>query len=150
MNNWFECTVKFDKTGEDGLIRTVTEKYLVDALSFTDAEARINAEMKPFISGELLVASVSRKKIAELFESDDASADKWFRCKVNMLALDEDKGIEKRVPFFMYVQASNIEDALSSLLEGLKKSLGDFEVAGITETAIMDVYHYKPLEELKQ
>jgi hypothetical protein len=143
MHNWFECTIKYDKTGDDGLVKTVSEKYLVDALSFTEAEARINEEMKPFISGEFLVASVSRKRISELFESTNANADKWYRAKVNFVSIDEEKGIEKRVPTAMYVMGEDMQDALNNLLAGLKNTLADYEIATIAETAIMDIFPYK-------
>ena len=138
--NWFECKIKYDKTGEDGLIKQVTEAYLVDALSFTEAETRINAEMEPFISGEWVVANIKRVKIAELFDSQLPSADKWYRSKVNFVALDEDKGIEKKVPNTMYIKATEIKEALANLQEGMKGTMADFEIASIVETAIMDVF----------
>ncbi len=138
--NWFECKIKYDKTGEDGLIKQVTEAYLVDALSFTEAETRINAEMEPFISGEWVVANIKRVKIAELFDSQLPSADKWYRSKVNFVALDEDKGIEKKVPNTMYIKATDIKEALANLQEGMKGTMADFEIASIVETAIMDVF----------
>ncbi len=146
MYNWFECKIKYDKTGNDGIINTVSENYLVDALSFTEAEARINLEMKPFISGEFLVANIKRVKIAELFDSANSSADKWYRSKVNFVTLDEEKGIEKRTPSTMYVKAEDMQDALNNLLAGLKNTLGDYEIANITETAIMDVYPYAKID----
>lgn len=141
MYNWFECKIKYDKTGDDGIIKTVTEAYLVDALSFTEAEARLNSEMKPYISGEWIVANIKRVKIAELFDNKNASADRWYRSKVMFVSLDDEKGIEKRIPNTMYIKATDIKDALTNLLEGMKGTLADFEVASIVETAIMDVYH---------
>jgi len=144
MNSWFETKVKYDKTGEDGLIKSITEAYLVDAVSFTEAEKRINIEMKPYITGEFLLANVKRIKIAEMFT--DASGDRWYRCKVMFVSLDEEKGIEKRIPSFMYVQASDMKSALANLLEGMKTTLADYEIASITETAIMDVFPYAAIE----
>jgi len=145
MYNWFECKIKYDKTGDDGIIKTVTEAYLVDALSFTEAEARMNIEMKPYISGEWLVANIKRVKIAELFDSVNTAADRWYRSKVLFVSLDEEKGIEKRVASTMYVKAEDIKEALANLFEGMKGNLSDFEVASITETSIMDVYNYAPV-----
>ena len=60
MHTWFECKIRYDKTQENGSIKKVTEPYLVDALSFTEAEARIIEEMTPFISGEVDVNAVKR------------------------------------------------------------------------------------------
>ena len=140
MYNWFECKVKFEKTAEDGKIVKVSESYLVDALSFTEAEERMIKEMKPFISGEFSVANIKRVKINEMFFHDDG--DKWYRFKVNYITLDEEKGVEKKVPVAMMVQASEIGQALSRLHEGMKGSMADYEVVTIAETLIMDVFKY--------
>ena len=140
MHNWFECKVKYEKTVEEGKIATLSEVYLVDALSFTEAEERIIEEMKPFISGEFTVSNIRRIKINEMFSNKNA--DKWYRCKVNFVSLDEEKGIEKRTPVAMYVQANDLKNACESLIEGMKGSFADYEIASITETAIMDVYLY--------
>jgi hypothetical protein len=142
MANWFECKIKYDKTGDDGLIKTVSENYLVDALSFTEAEERINQEMKPFISDEFLVANIKRAKIAELFDHPDATADRWYRSKVNFVSLDEEKGIEKRIPSTMYVKAGDMQGALANLLNHMKTTLADYEIASIVETTLMDVFYY--------
>ena len=142
--NWFECKVSFDRTGEDGLIKKVTEPYLVDAMSFTEAESRIIEEITPFVSGELTVAHIKRAKIAEIFP--DETGDKWYRCKVNFVSFDEKKQVEKRLPQVMLVQASNFKRALENLLEGMKGTMADYEVAMMTDTMIMDVYPFKPKE----
>ncbi len=144
MNNWFECKVSFDRTGDDGMIKKVTEPYLVDAMSFTEAESRIVEEVTPFVSGELVVAHIKRAKIAELFPNE--AGDKWYRCKVNFVSFDEKKQMEKRVPQTMMVQAYDFKNALETLLEGLKGTMADYEIATITETAIMDVYPFKVKE----
>lgn len=144
MNNWFECKVSFDKTGEDGLIKKVTEPYLVDAMSFTEAESRIVEEITPFVSGELVVAHIKRAKIAELFTND--VGDKWYRCKVNFVSFDEKKQVEKRLPQVMMVQAASFKTALDNLLEGMKGTMADYEIATISETMIMDVFPFKPKE----
>jgi len=140
MHTWFECKVRYEKTGEDGLPKKVNEPYLVDALSFTEAEARIIEEIKPFVSGEFSVSNIKRSRIAELF--DNPSGDKWYRAKVNFVTLDEEKAVEKKTAVTMMVQAGNLKDALTLLIERLSTTLSDWEVASIAETAIMDVYPY--------
>jgi hypothetical protein len=140
MHNWFECKVRYEKTGEDGLPVKVTEPYLVDALSFTEAEARIIEEIKPFVSGEFTISNIRRARIAELF--DNPSGDKWYRAKVNFISLDEEKKMEKKTAVTMMVQAATLKDGLELLIEQLKTSLSDWEIAALTETAIMDVYPY--------
>ena len=142
MLNWFECKIKYEKTAEEGKIATVNESYLVDALSFTEAETRINEEMKPFISGEFIVSNIRRARINELFANENG--DKWYRSKVYFVTLDEVKGIEKRTACTMMIQANDIQDAWNVLQEGMKGTMADYEVAGITETTILDVFPYGP------
>lgn len=145
MGNWFECKVKFDKIMENGMVKKVTEPYLVDALSFTEAEARIIREVTLFISGEFSVSSVKRANLSELFY--DGTGDKWFKCKINFVTLDEKSGAEKRLASYILVQASDLQKALENLLEGMKGTLADFEIASVTETAIMDIYPYETPED---
>lgn len=141
MHNWFECKIKYEKTVEEGKIVKVNENYLIDALSFTEAEARIIEEMRPFISGEFTVANIRRAKINEMFFNENG--DKWYRAKVNFVTLDEEKGVERRTAVAMLIQATEIKEALNGLTEGMKGSMADYEVAAINETTIMDVFKYE-------
>ena len=138
MAQWFECKIKIDKTTADGVIKNSTENYLVDALSFTEAEARITEEMQPYISGEFKVDSVKRVRVSEMFF--DETGDRWYKAKVNFVTLDEKKGVEKRTASYMYVQATEFSKALQNLMEGMKGTMSDFEVASITETTLLDVF----------
>ena len=140
MHNWFECKIKYEKNVDDGKIVNVGESYLVDAMSFTEAEARIIEEMRPFISGDFKVENIKRARIYEMFPN--ANGDKWYRCKVFFISLDEEKGVEKRTGAVIYVQASDIKDAWDGLQEGMKSSMADYVVVSISETTIMDVYPY--------
>ena len=140
MLNWFITGIKYEKTAEDGKIVKVNENYLVDALSFTEAEARINEEMKPFISGEFIVSKVKRARINELFPNPNG--DKWYRCRVNFISLDEEKGIEKRTPTAMFVQANDVKEAWDGLHKGMNGSMADYRVVAITETDIIDVFPF--------
>ena len=141
MHTWFECKIKYEKTAEEGKIVKVAESYLVDALSFTEAEARIINEMKPFISGEFQVSNVRRSRINELFFNENG--DKWYRAKVAFITLDEEKGIERMSPATMYVQACELEEALEGLKQGMKGSMADYRFMSLTETTVMDVYKYE-------
>jgi len=140
MHNWFECKIKYEKTAEEGKIVKVNEAYLVDALTFSEAEERINKEMEPFISGEFSVSNIRRARINEMFFNENG--DKWYRCKVFFISIDEEKGIEKRIATTMMVQANDVKEAWDGLHEGMKGSMADYSVAAITETTIMDVYKY--------
>jgi hypothetical protein len=140
MNNYFEVTVKYEKTAEDGRIIKVSEKYLVDALSFTEAEARITKEMEPFISGEYQVKDMKRYRVDEMFW--EQKGDKWFRAKVNHIVLDEEKGAEKKIAAFMLTQANDIKEAREGIVNGMKGSMADYEIVSITETKIIEVFKY--------
>jgi hypothetical protein len=145
MHTWFECKIKYDKTAEDAKIVKVSETYLVDALSFTEAETRIIEEMKPFISGEFEVVAIKRVRIGELFEN--VNGDKWYKAKVVFISLDEDKGVEKRTSVTMLVQGNDTKEANTGIVEGMKGTMADYEIASITETQIMDVYKFTAKEK---
>ena len=148
MNSeWFECKVRFDKTLETGLMKKVTETYLVDALSFTEAERRFIEEMTPYISGEFTVTDIKRARLAYVFESGDAAADRWFKAKVAYITLDEKSGAEKRTNQNVLVQATDFRDAVKVLDKNMEGTLGDWVIVSIAETPIMDVFHYVKKED---
>ena len=147
MTEWFECKVAYDKTMEDGLIKKVKETYLVDALSFTEAEKRFLAEIQPYMSGEFMVTDIKRAKIAELFESNDGQDDRWFKAKVAYITLDEKTGSEKRTNQSILVQASDLRIAVKNLDKNMAGTLGDYLIVSVAETPIMDILRYVPQEE---
>ncbi|MCR5299160.1 MAG: DUF4494 domain-containing protein [Paludibacteraceae bacterium] len=152
MFNWFECKVKYEKQAEDGAIKSTSETYLVDAQTFTEAEARIVLETKAFASvavGELSVENIKRIKIAEMFNMHDESADRWYRSKVNFITIDEKKGVEKRTSCAMMVKGKDIQEALKELEKGLSTGASDYEIVNISETPIMDVFEYAPITTSK-
>ena len=142
MHTWFECKVRYEKTLENGMNKKVTEPYLVDALSFTEAEARIIEEVSPYISGEFTIADIKRANYTELFFCEEDSADRWFKCKLTFISLDENSGAEKKTSSNVLVQAADLRDAVKKLDEGMKGSMMDYVISSMAETAIMDVYEY--------
>ena len=138
MASWFECKIRYDKTQENGSIKKVTEPFLVDALSFTEAEARIIEEQTPYVSGEVNVTAVKRTKISEIFWDD--SADKWYLVKVAFITIDEKTAVEKKSNSLILVAASDFKGAYDNFMEGMKGTMADFEIASIAETPLMDVY----------
>jgi hypothetical protein len=138
--NWFECKVSYEKMMENGVIKKVTEPYLVDALSFTEAEARIIEEVKHYVSGEFTVANIKRAHIAELFFNE--TGDRYYRVKVLFIALDEKNGTEKKTAVQMLVQASNLKESIAVLEEGMKGSMADYTIASVAETMILDVFPF--------
>ena len=135
MANWFECKVRYDKMMENGAVKKVNEPYLVDALSFTEAEARIIEERTPYISGDFSVSAVKRTKIAEIFWNDDEAADRFYTVKVAFITIDEKTGVEKKASTLMLVQAGNFKEALDHFLDGMKGTMADFEIQTAIRTA---------------
>mgnify|MGYP002737571252 FL=1 len=148
MYSWFECKVRYDKTLDTGLIKTVTEPYMIDALSFTEAEARIIEEITPFISGEFSVSDIKRVKYSDTFFNE--SGDRYYKAKLYYITLDEKSGAEKKTAVNMLVQASELREAVDIIDEEMKKTMIDYSIAGVTETAIMDVFTYKTKSEEKE
>lgn len=147
MHTWFECKIRYEKTMENGTTKKVTEPYLVDALSFTEAESRIIEEVTPFISGEFIVSDIKRAKYTELFDSDDSRDDRWFKCKLSFITLDEKSGAEKKTFSVVLVQASDLRRAVTQLDRGMKGSMADYAIVSMTETAIMDVFPFAEAED---
>ena len=143
MNSWFECRIRYEKTLENGMNKKVTKPYLVDALSFTEAESRIAEEVEPFVSGEFAVSDIKRVNYAEVFPDQTGKADRWFKCKLVFITLDEKSGAEKKTSTQVLVQAADLRDAVKKLDEGMKGTMTDYQIASVNETAIMDVYYYR-------
>ena len=142
MHTWFECKIRYEKLMENGMNKKVTEPYLVDALSFTEAEARIIEEMTPFITGEFTVSDIKRANYSELFPSEEESADRWFKCKLIFITLDEKSGAEKKTSTQVLVQAADLRDAVKKRDAGMKGTMADYQIGMVSETPLMDVYPY--------
>ena len=121
MHTWFECKIRYEKVMENGMNKKVTEPYLVDALSFTD---------------------IKRANYSELFPSEEEAADRWFKCKLVFITLDEKSGAEKKTSTQVLVQAADLRDAVKKLDEGMKGTMADYQIALVSETPLMDVYPY--------
>ncbi len=150
LHTWFECKIQYEKTIENGMTKKVTEPYLVDALSFTEAEARIIEEITPFMTGEFTVSDIKRANYSELFYSEDTSADRWFKAKLQFITLDEKSGKEKKTNTLVLIQATDFRAALRNLDEGMKGTMADYVIACIQETPLMDVYPFTVKPEVEQ
>ena len=128
MHNWFECKVSYEKMLENGMQKKVTEPYLVDALSFTEAEARIIEEIRPFITGEFTVTDIKRARLSELFFNENG--DRFYKIKIYFITLDEKSGAE------------TLKEAIEVLDEGMKGTLADYTIASVAETQLMDVFPF--------
>lgn len=139
-NNWFECKVRYEKTMENGQQKKTTETYIVSALSFTEAEARIVEEIKPFISGDFSVTNIRRANYKDVFFSMNANADKWFACQLEFVSIDERTAKEKKTKFNVLIQAENLNDTVKKLAFVMKGSIADYNALSIKETPIIDVF----------
>lgn len=141
MSNWYEVKVKYVKIDElSGREKKVTEPYLIDAVSFTEAESRIHAELEQMIKGDFQVTNISKANYSDLFPF--GNADRWFKCKVNYVSLDDAAGKEKKVSSQMLVMGNDLKEAYDNLMTSLSGMAVDFNVVGINESPLMDVFPY--------
>ena len=150
MSQWIKTSVRFTKRMENGTTKRVTESYLVDALSFAEAEARILREVTAYVRGEFNVSAVKKSNVQEIFR-DKVQYDcekKWYKAKVAFITLDEKTNSEKRTTAVYMVQAPDFHNALENFIEGMmKETMADFVIVGIEETSILDVFNEKLTEE---
>ena len=140
MAQWIEVKVRYYKMTDSGKTVKVTDPYLVDAVSCTEAEARVVEEMTSFVN-DFNVLNVGKTKISEIFW--DETGDRFYKVKVNFITIDEKSGVEKRKASFILVQASTFTDALRNFNKGMKETMADYEIEAIAETKIVDVYRYQ-------
>ena len=141
-SEWFECKVQYAKVTEDGKNKKVTELYVVEAISFTEAESRIVEEMSQYISGEYEVKDIKKAKYKEIWLSDDVSADRYYKAKLQFITLDEKSGKEKRSNFVSLVEASTLNNAIKGIDEVMGKTAIDYTSVEAKETKIIDVIEY--------
>ena len=137
MANYFEVKITFDKTLENGKEKKVTECYIVDAVSFTDAEAKVIHHVQDVITGLFEVKSIRKYKVAEIVPSE--LGDTYFKCKLNFITLDEKSGAEKKTAVYMLVDAETLDKAKVLLVEHMKSTMADYSIEKIEETKIMAV-----------
>lgn len=139
---WFECKIRYEKTQEDGSLKKTKETYVVNALSFTEAEKRIMDEMSSYISGEFEVSDIKKAPYKEIFFSEEDSADKWYKAKLSFITIGEKTYKEKRSSVTYLVQANSLENARKNICVAFAASMIDYEIKSVVETPIMDVYEY--------
>lgn len=142
MNEHFEVKVKYEKINERGAVKKVTESYLIDAMSFTEAEANSIKELEPYLGGEFIITNMARANYSEIFPNVDG--DRWFKCKIEYVTIDEEKGTEKKKPTYILVQANKVADANEKLIEAMSAYLGDYNIKSVAESSILDVFVYQP------
>lgn len=137
---WCECKVRFRKIDETGLQKVVTEPYLVDALSYTEAEKRMTQEMMTYTSEEFKITNIRVANYAEVHPFENT--DRWFRSKVALTAYDEESGKERKSNIYLLVQANDLREAFDNTQIAMKNTMGEYTIPAISESPIMDVFPY--------
>jgi len=137
---FFEATVRYDSQTEDSTIKKVSELYVLTVLSFSEAEARIIKEITPFVSGDFDVTKLAIAPYREVFFTDSAIDDRWFRAKLYFVTIDEKTSKETRTAMNYLVQATDIESARKNIEQVMSSTAIDYEISSIAETKILDVF----------
>lgn len=145
MKIWYSCKVKYEKTDDEGIRKLTTDTFLIDAYTYTEAEARIYENMERDIAGEFAVTNISKTNISELLHLDDG--DYWYKAKVTYSSVDGDSGKEVNVNTYFLVNAEDIKEAFDRISHSLNSMLVPFEIPSITKTNIMEVYPYTGSDE---
>ena len=140
---WFECKIRYEKVMEDGLQKRVSELYVVDALSFSEAEERIIEEMSHFISGQFDVVDIKKATYKEICFADSDTADKWYKAKLKFITIDEKTAKEKTTAVNYLINAGSFNGAVKNIEEVMGGTMIDYVIATVNETTLMDVYEHK-------
>ncbi|HEY9551527.1 MAG TPA: DUF4494 domain-containing protein [Prevotella sp.] len=139
---WFETKIRYEKTMDDGMQKKVTEQYVVDSLSFTEAENMIIDEMSAYISGEFIVTDIKKAAYGEIFFSDAETDDRWYKVKLQFITIDEKTEKEKRSTVTYLVQGGTLEGAVKHVNEVMGSTMIDYVISAVAETQIMDVFEH--------
>ena len=142
---WYECKVKYRKTHETGEQKVSTDTYLLDAVSYTEAEARITEEMKAYTNEDFRIMNIKVANFSEVHPFENS--DRWFKSKVSLVALDEESGKERKTNIYLLVQANDVKEAFENTTKAMETTMGDYSIPSITESPILDVFPYFTGEE---
>ena len=140
---WFETIVRYYKTMEDGEVKKVNEVYVVDAITFGEAEENIAGIAKSYASGDFDIKNINPAPYSEIFFSDKDTDDKYYRVKLAFITIDERTQKEKKSKVTYLVQANSLEQARKNTEEVMKGTMIDYEFVSVTETKILDVFEQK-------
>lgn len=146
MNTYFEVGIRYDKTMENGATKKVTENYLLEAISFTEAEKRAIEELISYTSGELCVITEKITNISEVVTTNDVTADKFYKVKHNFITIDEKNDKEKKQAQYIIIQAASVDDARDRYKQHIKSWIIDVVLEAVSETKYMDFFPYKKQE----
>lgn len=145
---WYECKIKYPKLDEaSGLRKVKNEPFLVDAVSYTEAEKRITEEMQPYLNEDegMLITNIKVANFAEVHPFENS--DRWFKAKVSLIAYDENSGKERKMNQYLLVQANDVKEAFENTAHVMRDTMGEYSIPAIAESPIVDVFPYFTGEE---
>ena len=140
MSNWFTVKVKYTKQLDNGGLKRVSEPYLLGAMTFTDAEARIYEELGSIIRGEFQVTGITRTEFQDVFQYEEE--DIWYKCKISYEDVDNDSEKAKKVAQNFLVTASSVKEAFDRINESLSGLMIDYSILSISLSPIVDIFPY--------
>ena len=141
--SWFEVKVSYERAGEKGLNTKVNEVYLVQGFTFTEIEKRITQELQPQVTGEFNINEMKRVKYGEIVDTEDENTDKWYKCKIVLVTIDEVSAKEKKTSVVILVKAEDCAGAVSGLNKHMEDSVMAYDLASVNESSIVDIFHYE-------
>ena len=142
---WYECKVKYKKTHDTGEQKITTDTYLLDAVSYTEAEVRITEEMQAYTNEDIKITNIKVANYSEVHPFENS--DRWFKSKISLVAFDEESGKERKTNIYLLVQANDIKDAFDNCTAVMAQTMGEYTIPSITESPILDVFPYFTGEE---
>lgn len=142
---WYECKVKYKKTHDTGEQKITTDTYLLDAVSYTEAEVRITEEMQAYTNEDIKITNLKVANYSEVHPFENS--DRWFKCKISLIAFDEESGKERKSNIYLLVQANDIKEAFDNSTTVMAQTMGDYTIPSIIESPILDVFPYFTGEE---
>ena len=141
--DWYEVKMRYDKVYEDGRERKVTESYVVEALSFGEAEKTAMEFLGSYVSGEIQVVNINPMKFQEVFFNEQESCDRYYKAILQFITIDEKTEREKHTQVYYLVQASsfdNCKDTIRTIMDG---TMIDYQIASVSETKVIDVIEHE-------
>lgn len=138
-NNYFESKVRLEKLTEDGTQAKFNELYTVNAMSFSECEAKVEEYIAQIAKGEFDILTEAHAKYKEIFYSDKEDESLWYRASVVFLTIDEKTMKQKRSKTIYLVQGKDIESARRNVEEVMNGSMVEYSIEGLNETAIQDI-----------
>lgn len=140
---WYSCKVKYQKIDQHGHHVKAADIYLIEAISYSDAETRLYEIMEQLVRVEFQVVAISKANFEDIINTEDG--DDWYKIKASALSFDEDSGKERKIISFYLISASSIGESLEKINVYLNDSINDYVVQSIAITTINDVF---PFDEI--